>query len=235
MLEIDRLGDARLGRQQFLGAARRRRQERHRPPGDAAAMARTKGRCQMTSPMPGLTWMTALARHVACRVKGCDMRLLGEAPVGQPESHVDEPCAPTCSISPCRRTASRCGRRRRAMPRGFWWCVRARRSSSRIATMRDLPALLRRGDALVVNDTKVFAARICMAAGSAAAASQRSRARDRGDADQAARRLALARAGAAGEAAQARRHRALRQPKAGSASSTSSTPRSKAKEARAAR
>jgi hypothetical protein len=31
------------------------------PPGAAAAMARMKGRCQMTSPIPGLTWMTALA------------------------------------------------------------------------------------------------------------------------------------------------------------------------------
>ena len=61
MLEIKRFGDARLGREQFLRAARRRRQERHRGPGDAVAMARTNGRCQMTSPMPGLTWMTALA------------------------------------------------------------------------------------------------------------------------------------------------------------------------------
>jgi hypothetical protein len=30
------------------------------PPGAAAAMARTNGRCQMTSPMPRFTWMTAL-------------------------------------------------------------------------------------------------------------------------------------------------------------------------------
>jgi hypothetical protein len=30
------------------------------PPGVAPAMARTNGRCQMTSPMPGFTWMTAV-------------------------------------------------------------------------------------------------------------------------------------------------------------------------------
>ncbi len=31
-----------------------------RPSGEAAAMARMNGGCQMTSPMPGFTWMTAV-------------------------------------------------------------------------------------------------------------------------------------------------------------------------------
>src|ERR1700733_15563771 len=30
------------------------------PPGETAAIARMNGKCQTTSPMPGLTWMTAL-------------------------------------------------------------------------------------------------------------------------------------------------------------------------------
>ena len=67
-------------------------------------------------------------------------------------------CAPTSSTSTCRPTASRCGRRRRAMRRGCWWCGRAARW--RIAGVRDLPDLLRAGDALVVNDTKVIPARL---------------------------------------------------------------------------
>ena len=64
------------------------------------------------------------------------------------------------SISTCRRSASRCGRRRRAMPRGCWWCGRARRRRLEDRIVRDLPDLLRAGDALVVNDTKVIPARL---------------------------------------------------------------------------
>ncbi len=60
MLEIDRLGNPWIGSEQFLGATRRRR----RKEGDLAAWGRRsdrldEGRCQMTSPMPRLTWMTA--------------------------------------------------------------------------------------------------------------------------------------------------------------------------------
>ena len=60
VLEIDRLGNPWIGGEQFLGATRRRREK-----GDlaarrvAAAIAWMKGRCQMTSPMPRFTWMTA--------------------------------------------------------------------------------------------------------------------------------------------------------------------------------
>ena len=72
-------------------------------------------------------------------------------------------------------------------------------------TMRDLPGLLRAGDALVLNDTKVIPAEL---------RGERVRgedaARNRGDADQARRPLALARLGAAGEAAPSRRPRPLR-------------------------
>ena len=71
-------------------------------------------------------------------------------------------CAPTSSTSTCRRTASRCGRRARATPRGCWWCGRAagRRNLGRPDTIADLPDLLRPGDCLVVNDSKVIAARL---------------------------------------------------------------------------
>ena len=84
--------------------------------------------------------------------------LLGEAPGS---GQLDEPCARTNSILPCLRTASRCGRRRRATRRDFSWCVRARAAvelEDRI--IGDLPSLLRSGDALVVNDTKVLPANL---------------------------------------------------------------------------
>ena len=74
-------------------------------------------------------------------------------------------------------------------------------------TMRELPALLREGDAVVVNDTKVIPASLHgrrIGRGDA-------RTGDCGDADPAARRLALERAGEAGKAPHRRRCRALRQ------------------------
>ena len=46
------------------------------------------------------------------------------------------------------------------MPRGFWWCGRARRLEREDRGVGDLPALLRSGDALVVNDTKVMPANL---------------------------------------------------------------------------
>ena len=47
------------------------------------------------------------------------------------------------------------------MRRGCWWCGRAVMSrGSRIASSRDLPALLRAGDVLVFNDTKVIPAQL---------------------------------------------------------------------------
>ena len=45
------------------------------------------------------------------------------------------------------------------MPRGCWWCGRAGRWT-RTAIVADLPELLRAGRRLVVNDTKVIAARL---------------------------------------------------------------------------
>ena len=73
---------------------------------------------------------------------------------------MNEACAPTCSISICRRSASRCGRRRRAMPRGCWWCGPARRRKLEDRVVRDLarPAAARRR--AVVNDTRVIPARL---------------------------------------------------------------------------
>ena len=54
------------------------------------------------------------------------------------------PCAPISSISNCRPSASRCGRRARAIPRGCWWCGPERRVAT-TASSRDLPDLLRAG------------------------------------------------------------------------------------------
>ncbi len=71
--------------------------------------------------------------------------------------------------------------------------------------VRDLPDLLRPGDAIVVNDTKVIPAQAVRPSHR-----PRRRARDRGDVAPAARRLALARLRQAGEAARGRRRRALR-------------------------
>ena len=51
---------------------------------------------------------------------------------------------------------SRCIPPSRAMPRGCWWCGRASAFEDRI--VRDLPELLRPGDALVFNDTRVIPA-----------------------------------------------------------------------------
>jgi hypothetical protein len=39
------------------------------PQGVAAAMARMNGRCQITSPMPGFTWMTAVGFTLIARQK----------------------------------------------------------------------------------------------------------------------------------------------------------------------
>ena len=72
-------------------------------------------------------------------------------------------------------------------------------------TVRDLPDLLRAGDALVVNDTKVIPARL-----KGRRIGRGRRARHRGDAAPPPRRLALARLREAGQAARARRRRALR-------------------------
>ena len=73
-------------------------------------------------------------------------------------------CVPICSISSCRRTASRCGRRRRAIAPGFWWCgnrpLPGPLSNCKTASCAICAALLRRGDAVVVNDTKVFLANL---------------------------------------------------------------------------
>jgi len=69
MLEVDGGRDARLRRKQFLRGARRRSKKVTVPPGVAAAMARMNGRCQITSPMPGFTWMTAVGFTLIARQK----------------------------------------------------------------------------------------------------------------------------------------------------------------------
>src|SRR5215831_8061003 len=72
--------------------------------------------------------------------------------------------------------------------------------------VRDLPDLLRPGDALVFNDTKVIAAR----PRPRPRRDGRRGAAHRGDFDPTARRVALARAGAAGEEVASGRHRPFR-------------------------
>ena len=67
-------------------------------------------------------------------------------------------CAPTFSTSNFPPTASRCGRRARAIPRGCWWCGPARHC--RIESSPICRSCLQPGDQLVVNDTKVIAAQL---------------------------------------------------------------------------
>ena len=55
MLKINRRGHTRLRDEQILGRARRGAKNVTCPSGAAAAMARMNGKCQMTSPIPGLT------------------------------------------------------------------------------------------------------------------------------------------------------------------------------------
>ena len=107
-----------------------------------------------------------LAGHVDCRAKGCDMRVVMHAERNRRK------CARTCSISRCRRTASRCGRRRRAMPPSFWWCGRARRPNSKIAPCAICRRCCGRGDASSSTTPRSFPP-ICTAAGSAAASTSR--------------------------------------------------------------
>ena len=68
------------------------------------------------------------------------------------------PCAPISSTSNFPPTASRCGPRARAIPRGCWWCSPT--ACLRDRTVADLPQWLEPGDQLVVNDTKVIAAQL---------------------------------------------------------------------------
>ena len=62
-------------------------------------------------------------------------------------------CASTCSISSFPPTGSRCGPRGRATARGCCWSRATRSPTGRCC---DLPDLLRPGDVLVFNDTKVI-------------------------------------------------------------------------------
>ena len=73
-------------------------------------------------------------------------------------------------------------------------------------TVSDLPLWLEPGDQLVVNDTKVIAAQL-----KGRRIGRDYRTEDRGDADQASRRFALAGAGSPGEKTVAGRHCPLRQ------------------------
>jgi hypothetical protein len=73
MAEIKRLGDARLGHEQFLRAARRRRQERH------AAAGRRRGDGADKRQMPDdvadarFDLDDRARRHIDCRVRSWDM------------------------------------------------------------------------------------------------------------------------------------------------------------------
>jgi hypothetical protein len=55
MRKIDCGRDARLGDEQVFRRARRRREERHLSIWSGRRDARMNGKCQMTSPIPGLT------------------------------------------------------------------------------------------------------------------------------------------------------------------------------------
>ena len=122
------------------------------------------------------------------------------------------PCAPISSTSNFPPPASRCARRARAIPRGCWWCSPTR--SCATARLPILPLWLEPGDQLVVNDTKVIV-------GPAQGPPHRPghRTEDRGDADQAPRRLALAGAGAARRRSWRRATRSASAMRAGSACS----------------
>src|ERR1043166_5741561 len=106
-------------------------------------MARMNGRCQTTSPMPCLTWMTAVDGTSMTRIRWSDadhsMRTdLFDFPL-PPERIALRPARPRDSA---RLMVVRPG----AAPED--------------RTVRDLPELLRPGDQLVVNDTRVIPARL---------------------------------------------------------------------------
>ena len=66
-------------------------------------------------------------------------------------------CASTFSISSFPRSGSRCGRRGRATARGCCWSMAPTSPTTRCSSCRDL---LRPGDVLVFNDTKVIPAQL---------------------------------------------------------------------------
>ncbi len=205
MLEIKDLAPRRLGGKSSLawlvGGAR----NVTLAPGATAAMARMKGRCQMTSPMPGFTWITACCMGGQLPA-GQRLRLVVLAP-----NNPQDQCAPTCSISilPEDRIALR-----PAAPRDAARLLVVRPGATpelEDRIMRDLPALLRprrrrrrqRHQGLSRQSVRP------------PARPRRARAGHCGDADQAARRLALPRFGQAGEAPCGRRRGALRQRRPG--------------------
>ena len=111
-------------------------------------------------------------------------------------------CAPISSISNCLPPISRCGPPTRDSARML---VVQPGGALRDRIIAELPQWLQPGDQLVVNDTKVISAQF------KAAASAARLAEDRGNPDQAARRLALAGAGQAGQEARTGRRGSLRQ------------------------
>ena len=80
--------------------------------------------------------------------------------------HLEIPCGSTSSILSFPRSASRCALWSRARRRGFSRWRREHRSATAPSpgapdrTIADLPSLLRPGDVLVVNDTRVIPARL---------------------------------------------------------------------------
>ena len=114
-------------------------------------------------------------------------------------------CEPSSSTSTCRPSASRCGR---CVPRDAARMLVVRpgtASELEDRVVRDLPRLLRPGDALVVNDTKVIPARL-----QGRRIGRGAEPKIEATLHRAARRLALARLREAGEAARGRRRHPLR-------------------------
>ena len=106
--------------------------------------------------------------RVVSGMDGVDKIAVGEPPPSRPRScgpiSASGPsnakaraCASTCSISSFPPSGSHCGRRGRATARG---CSRCAAASISDQPMLDLPGLLRPGDVLVFNDTKVIPAQL---------------------------------------------------------------------------
>ena len=73
MPEIERLGDARLGREQFLRAARRRRQKRHAAPGRRRGDGADERKVPDDVADARFDLDDRARGHIDCRAKGCDM------------------------------------------------------------------------------------------------------------------------------------------------------------------
>ena len=123
------------------------------PSGSAAAMARMNGRCQTTSPMPCLTWMTAVEVTLIAAPNVARTAFYASLPRGAINARAMRTDLFDFELPPERIAL------RPARPRDAARLLVVRPGGSlEDRIVRDLPELLRLGDQLVVNDTRVIPA-----------------------------------------------------------------------------